>query len=185
MRSDIPAKMLAIAEEVRAGQNLPVTKLTILKKWFAECPTRLPAVTVWAAARATSRRGNAEGEEAELFEEARYLLADHDEIEPRLDEGRAAALHRRLREYQNEHVRQKFYSVRQIKNWQLFIIELALDIYLWRRHSPSDGYMLIAKYMGNYDPHVGTGLNGPSANKLDEFARFLFVLEAREEGEDE
>ncbi len=89
MRTNVPERLLVISEAVFAGQNVPVTKLTILKKWFAGRSTRLPAVAVWVAARAVSRKGKTKGEAAELFVEARDLLAGHDSLQPRLDAARA------------------------------------------------------------------------------------------------
>ena len=181
MRTTVPERLLAISDEIRSGSAFPVTRLTILKKWFAARPSRLPAVAIWIGARAISRKGKTKGEAAELFAVGRRLVADRDELRPALDRDAAKELHDRLKEFQNEHTRYKYGLIRQIKNWNLFLLEQALCVYLWQFDSPSDGYKLVADYVTNYDPSVGSGLNGPSASKLDEFVRFLFLLEAKEE----
>jgi len=45
----------------------------------------------------------------------------------------------------------------------------------------SDGYKLAADWAQYYDAAHGNGLNGPSRSKLQELARFMFNVEAREE----
>jgi len=83
----------------------------VLKKWF-DRPRRLTAFALWVAARATSRKGKAGGAASGLFREARALLAGLDKFRPALDRKAAESLYDRLREFQHEHQRQKWVSVR-------------------------------------------------------------------------
>jgi hypothetical protein len=55
-------------------------------------------------------------------------------------------------------------------------------IYLWHTDSPPLGYKLAADYCQHYDPRYGNGLSGPSRIKILEIVRFMFTIEALEEG---
>lgn len=63
------------------------------ERWFA-------AFAVWIAARATSRKGKTGGAAADLFREAKVLLAGADKCRPQLDRQKAQALHDQLRNFQ-------------------------------------------------------------------------------------
>jgi hypothetical protein len=181
MRTNIPEKLLKIVEEIDENGNASLTKLTVLKKWL-ERPERLSAFAIWVAARAVSRKGKTTGAAAELFREARTLLASLDKIRPKLDRQAAEVLHSRLRDFQNEYKTQQWASVRIVHNWNLMLIEAGLAIYLWHQDSPAHGYKLAADYCQNYDSRYGNGLNGPSRTKIAEIIRFMFTIEALEDG---
>jgi hypothetical protein len=157
-----------------------LTKLTVLKKWF-EHPGRLPAFAVWIARRAVARKGKTSGAAAELFREARTLLAGLDKVHPEVNPQEAAALHDRLRDFQNEYREDQWGRIRIVHHWNLVLIEYGLAIYLWHSDSPRRGYKLAADYCQNYDPRYENGLNGPSRTKIGEIVRFMFTLEALEE----
>lgn len=180
MRTNIPEKLAAIVEQIDERGNAPLTKLTVLKKWFAE-PDRLRPFAVWVACRASSRKGKTGGAAGELFQASRALLAGVNEGCPQLDAAAAQALHDRLRDFQNEYKEQRWARVRIINNWNLLLVEKGLAIYLDPEPSPSKGYKLAADYCGHYDPRYGSGLNGPSRTKITEIMRFMFTLEALEE----
>ncbi len=105
MRTAVPEKVLAIADEIDERGSAEVTRLTVLKKWFQR-PERLTAVALWVAARATSRKGKTGGQAGRLFAEARKLLKGLDRVRPKPNRQAAAELHDRLREFQNEYERQ-------------------------------------------------------------------------------
>jgi len=181
MRTNIPEKLLKIVEEIDENGNASLTRLTVLKKWL-ERPERLSAFAIWVAARAVSRKGKTVGAAAELFRAARTLLAGLDKIRPQLDRQAAQALHDRLRDFQNEHQNQQWGPVRIIHNWNLMLVEQGLAIYLWHLDSSTHGYKLAADYCQHYDPRYGNGLNGPSRTKISEIVRFMFTIEALEDG---
>ena len=183
MRTTVPEKLLKIVVGIDADGQANLTRLTVLKKWF-ERPGRLTAFALWVAARATSRKGKAGGAAAGLFKEARALLDGLDKFRPELDRKAAESLHDRLREFQNEHQRQKWVSVRVVHNWNLLLVEEALAICIRYANSPVHGYKLAADYCQNYDPSYGTSLNGPSWTKLLEMAQFMFAIEALEDDEE-
>jgi hypothetical protein len=181
MRSKIPEKLAAIVEEIDARGEAPLTKLTVLKKWFGQ-PGRLRPFAVWVACRASSRKGKTSGVAGELFLAARTLLAGANEVRPQLDHVAAQALHDRLRDFQNEHENHSWgAAVRIVHNWNLLLVEKGLAIYLAPMPSPKDGYSLAADYCQHYDPRHGNGLNGPSRTKITEIMRFMFTIEALEE----
>lgn len=180
MRTNIPERLLKILDEIDSNGSANLTRLTVLKRWFAE-PGRLSAFAVWIAKKAVSRKGKTAGEAAALFGEAKDLLAGVDEMKPELDRAKAEALHDRLREFQNEHVGQRWGPVRKIKNWNLLLVEQSIAICLWHFDSPEHGYRVAADHCQHFDPRHGTGLSGPSRTKIDEIVRFMFVVEAREE----
>ena len=154
-----------------------MTRLTVLKKWF-ERPERLTAFALWVAAQAASRKSKTGGGAAGLFKEARALLSRLDKFHPKLDRKAAESLHDHLREFQNEHKRLKWVSVRIVNDWNLMLVEEALAICLWYSNSPAHGYKLAADYCQNYDPQYGDSLNGPSRTKLLEMVRFMSTIEA-------
>lgn len=148
-----------------------------------EKPGWLPAFAIWIAVCATSREGKTGGALAELFLEAKTLLAGADRCHPQLDCEKARVLHARLRDFQNEYQKQRWGAVRIVHNWNLMLVEHALAIYLWHADSSADGYKLAADYCQNYDPRYGNGLNGPSRTKIEEIVRFMFTIEALEDSE--
>ncbi|MEK9142646.1 MAG: hypothetical protein AAB308_16445 [Nitrospirota bacterium] len=172
---------MKIIDEIDAHGQASLTRLTVLKKWF-ERPKRLSAFAIWVAARAVSRRGKTSGAAAALFLEARTLLAGLDKIQPKLERQTAQRLHDRLRDFQHEYKNQQWGPVRIVHNWNLLLVEEALGICLWHTDSPSYGYKLAADYCRHYDSRYGEGLNGPSRTKLNEIVRFMFTVEALEDG---
>jgi hypothetical protein len=179
METDIPEKLLAIADDIAAHGNVNLTRLTVLKKWF-ERPARLSAFAIWVAARANSRKGKTAGVAAELFQEGRVLLAMVNPYAPQVDREAAQRLHDRLQAFQNEYMHQQWGPVRIVHNWNLMLVEQGLEIYLWHANSPPHGYKLAADYCQHYDSRCGNGLNGPSRTKIEEIVRFLFTFEALE-----
>ncbi len=182
MRTNIPEKLLQIADDIAENGNANLTRLGVLKKWF-ERPERLSAFAVWIATRATSRKGKAGGKAAELFRAAKRLLAGADLCRPKLNRQAAEMLHDCLRDFQNEYQNQQWGPVRIVHNWNLMLVEHALAIYLRHADYPPDGYKLAADYCQNYDSRYGNGLNGPSRTKIKEIVRFMFTIEAVEESQ--
>jgi hypothetical protein len=181
MRTNIPEKLLKIVEEIDETGSASLTRLTVLKKWL-ERPERLSAFAIWVAAQAVSRKGKTTGATAKLFREARTLMSDLDKMRPKLDRQAAQTLHDRLRYFQNEYQNQRWGPVRIVHNWNLMLVEHGLAIYLWHLDSPTHGYKLAADYCQHYDPRYGNGLNGPSRTKIEEIVRFMFTIEALEDG---
>lgn len=110
------------------------------------------------------------------------MLAGSDKLHPKLNRQKARTLHDRLREFQNEYQNQRWGPARIVHNWDLMLVEHGLAICLWHLDSPADGYKLAADYCQNYDSHYGNGLNGPSRKKIKEIVRFMFTIEALEDG---
>ena len=180
MRTNVPEKLLKVVEEIDAHGQAELTRLTVLKKWF-ERSRRLSAFAIWVATRATSRKGKTGGVAAQLFLEARAMLAGLDKLRPNVNRRAAQQLHDRLRDFQNEHKNQQWGPVRVIYNWNLLLVEEGLGIYLWYADSPSHGYKLAANYCQHYDSRYGNSLNGPSRTKILEIVRFMFGVEALED----
>lgn len=182
MRTNIPEKLLKIADEIEENGQANLIRLTVLKKWF-DRPYRLASCAVFVANRASGRKGKTTGEAAELFREARALLSKASILAPDIARNEAEKLHTRLKAFQNEHKKMAWGPVRIVQNNNLFLIEEGLRIYLWRADSPSDGYRLAVNYCEHYDPRYGNSLNGPSLTKLHEIVRFMFNIEALEDGQ--
>ena len=182
MRSTVPEKLLKIAKEIEVSGSASLTRLTVLKKWFEHDPKRLASFAIFIANCAATRKGKAEGEAVELFGNACSLLKGAKEYNPQIPREAADGLYRRLTDFQNEHQRQHWGPVRIIWNWDLFLIEDGLRIYL-HANSPSDGYRLAATYCQNYDSKYGNCLNGPSFTRINEIVRFVISLEVlKDEG---
>lgn len=180
MQTLVPEKLLKIIEDIDEQGDANLTRLTVLKKWF-EKPGRLMPFAQWIASRASSRKGKTKGEAAELFREARKLLADNQEHSPKLDQGSAKRLHSRLVEFQDEYRNVRWGRVRIVNNWQLLLVEKGLSIALGQNATPSAGYKLAADYCQNFDSKYGNTLNGPSSTKIMEIVRFMFTHEALED----
>jgi len=131
--------------------------------------------------RAASRKGKTSGTAGELFHKASKLLAARYKIAPKPDRAAARNLHERLRDFQNEYVRQRWGPVRVVHHWNLMPVKKGLALYLWHRDSPAHRYDLAVNCCQHYDPRHGNGLSGPSRTKLLEMVRFMFLVEAQED----
>jgi hypothetical protein len=183
MRTTVPEKILKIIRDLDTKRNVPVTRLTVLKKWF-EHSGRLPAFGLWIARRAAARKGKTKGEAGALLDEARALLgraSTAESIFQQIDPDTAQSLHDRTRDFQNEYEEVAWGVARIIHCRPLLLVEKGLALHLRNANAPSDGYNLAVDWAENYNPLVGTGLNGPSAGKLEELVRFMFAVEALEE----
>jgi hypothetical protein len=132
------------------------------------------------ASRAVEQGRYSEESVSVLFGEARALL-EYRGPRGRLDRDAAERLYQRVRSFQSIYQRGKWGPVRIVKDANLLLIEEALALYLWHVNSPSVGYKLAVAYAAHYDPRYGTGLNGPSRDRLQElvdFIRHCEVLEA-------
>ena len=151
------------------------------KKWFA-VSSHLSSFAIFIADQASRRKTKKTTKEvAELFLEARTLLADVDVFAPRIPRVAATKLHACLRAFQNEHSKSKWGSLRIIRDLNLFLVECWLHIYLGHGAAPADGYRLAADYCEHYDPRYGNCLNGPSSSRIREIIRFIDAVEAHEE----
>lgn len=189
MRTPVPEKLLKLADDIRAEKSVPLTRLTVLKKWFEVRPGRLPAFGAWVARHAAGRKGKTRGAKAgALFDAARALLGDAGKVRPAgpvpIDVVAAAALRERLYEFQSEYDPQRWGPVRIIRVWDLLLVERGLDLILRPHAAPTEGYKLAAHLCQNYDPRYGNGLNGPSRGKVMEIARFLSAVEALEDAQE-
>lgn len=182
MKTDVPEKLLKIASDIDDKGPQKLTRLTVLKRWFAN-PSYLASFAIFIAKRATSRKGKATGEEATLFKKARDLLKQVEVYRPQVSEEEAKQLFYELSSYQNELKKHHWNDIRIIKNRNLYLIEEGLRIYLWDRKNPSLGYRLAVSYCEHYDPAYGNMLDDKSSFKIEEIVRFMFVCEALHDGE--
>lgn len=183
MRTKVPLKLQKIIEEIDQRGQAGMTRLTVLKKWF-ERPERLRAFGIWIASRAvelgSETPGN--GHVGELFDAARMLLANVDILSPALDHESTRTLEHRMWQFQHDYRSIPFGSCRIIENWNIYLVEEGLRIYLGNHVSPSDGYKLAADYCQHYDSKYGTSLNGPSRAKVEEIHHFVVNVELSEDG---
>src|SRR4051812_18972258 len=107
MRTPVPEKLLKLVDDIAAEGDAPLTRLTVLKKWFEERPGRLPAFGAWVARRAASRKGKTRGEAGALFDAARALLRNAGKVRPDgtvpIDRPAATALRDRLYAFQSQY----------------------------------------------------------------------------------
>lgn len=88
MRPNISNKLREIAAAIDRRGSANLTRLMVLKKWF-EVSSHLSSFAIFIADQASRRMTKATEEAAELFREARTLLADVDVFAPKIP--RAAA----------------------------------------------------------------------------------------------
>jgi len=177
--ADIPYKMQKIVDDIEKRGNVSLTRLTVLKKWF-ERPSRLPSFGIFIARRAVSHTRGTTEETRELFREAQSFLADVDVFDPTIPRTGAARLCTRLEAFQSQYQKLKWTSVRVIHNMDLFFVESGLRLYLGNGASPAEGYRFAANYCEHYDPRYGTGLNGPSVDRIKEIVGFVLAIESHE-----
>lgn len=180
MRTTIPEKLLKVAAQIKEHGSASLTRMTVLKKWF-EQPYRLSSFAIFVTKWSCARKGKTTGETAELFREARTLLAGTAVYRPQVPRTPAEKLYDRLHAFQDEYEKHQWGPVRVIKNRNLFLVEQGLGIYLWHANSPHDGYRIAASCCEHYDPRYGNCLNGPSYTKIHEIVRFMFNIEALED----
>ena len=179
--SPILERLNAVIREIDSSGHANPTRLTVLKKWF-EQTGRLPAFGLWIAARAASRAGTPDGAAGELSEEARGILTGWLRAKANPPQADAVRLRARLRAFQDTYQRQKWGSVRVIKDSNFLLVEEGLGLYLADPPLPSQGYRLAVTYCQHYDPRYGQDLNGPSRLRLEEICSFIRDREAREGG---
>jgi hypothetical protein len=180
MRTNISDKLREIAAAVDQCGSANLTRLTVLKKWFG-VSSHLSSFAIFIADQGSRRKTKSTKEAAELFREARILLADVDVFSPRIPRAAATKLHSRLRAFQSEYRNVPWGAVRIIHDHNLFLIECGLHIYLGHDNTPTEAYRLAASYCEHYDPRYGNCLNGPSRRRIKEIIDFVHGIEAREE----
>jgi hypothetical protein len=181
----VPEKLLKVADEIAEGGSANLTRLTVLKKWFDGPlgPSRMRAFGAWMAQRAiVNGLKAADDEVAPLFKEARSALRGCDRFPRKFspaEQEKLRTVHNHLRDFQDTYRRIQWGAVRQIENWQLFLVESGLAL-LMRHSYPSEAYRLAASYCENYDSRYFNGLNGPSSDRILDIARFVRRMEAAE-----
>jgi hypothetical protein len=178
----VPEKLLKLAAEITDTGSANLTRLTVLKKWFdgPSGPDRIRAFGAWIARRAIgSGLKSAEDGAAPLLHEARTMLRGRDRFRPRLsaaEQEKFWAFYIRLRDFQNTYRRVYSNQMRQITNWDLFLVEEGIRL-LMRSAHPAEAYDLAAAYCRHYDPHTFHALNGPSVAKILAIVRFMRGIE--------
>src|SRR3990172_12170409 len=183
MRTAVPEKILKVIDDIHTRGNVPLTRLTVLKKWF-ERPGRLPVFGLWVARQAAGRKGKTQYGAAALLGETRALLGSaltRVSLFQQIDRKAAQSLHDRARKFQNEFQKQQWGPVRIIHCWALLLVEEGLALHAGLDRHPSDGYKLAADWAQHYDSRHGNGLNGPSQAKLQKLRRFMLSVEALED----
>ena len=180
MRTNIPEKVVSILRHIDQFGSQEPTRLTVLKKWF-QVPSRAKSFGIFVANRASGRSGKVKSDEKELFRLSRKLLNGADVVKPSVDKRKARGLHRKLHDFQKEQKRTRWAMIRIIKNWNLFLIEEGLQIYLNSTYDVGAAYKLASDYCRHYDPRYGDTLNLGSRHKLKEIIRFMFTVEALED----
>jgi hypothetical protein len=180
MRTDVSRKLQKIIADIDANGHANLTRLTVLKRWL-ERPSRLSSFGLFIASEASRRKEKTTKKAAQLLCEAREILADVDIFNPKSSRRGAIRLHARLSEFQNERRQLDWTSVRNIHNWNLFLIESGLGLYLWHVDSPTRGYRLAASYCQHYEPRYGSGLLRASITRIQVIAHFTLAIEAHEE----
>ena len=180
MRPNISNKLREIAAAIDRRGSANLTRLTVLKKWF-EVSSHLSSFAIFIADQASRQKTKTTKEAAELFREARTLLADVDVFAPKIPRAAATKLHACLRAFQNEYRNSQWGALRIIHDHNLFLVECGLHIYLGHGDTPTEGYRLAAYYCEHYDPRYGNCLNGPSRRRIGEIVDFIQGVEDREE----
>ena len=104
MRTTVPRETPEGHRRHRHAGNLPLTRLTVLKKWF-ERPGRLPVFGLSVARQAVRRKGKMQDGAGALLYETRALLgsaATRESLFQQIDREAAQSLHDRARKFQKK-----------------------------------------------------------------------------------
>ena len=147
--------------------------------------SHLPSFAIFIADQASRQATETTKETADLFREARALLADVDVFVPKIPRAEATSLFASLRKFQSEQKKLEWASVRIIRDRNLFLVESALQVCLGLGYggTPTEGYRLASNYCEHYDPRYGNCLNGPSRGRIEDIINFVLAVEVREENE--
>ena len=179
MPTEIPEKIVSILRDIEELGSQEPTRLVVLKKWF-QVPSRLRFFGVFIAQRASCRGGKGKAGEKELFILTKTLLRGIDVYKPSIDKRKARKLCSQLHEFQNDHKRTGWAVVRIIKNWNLFLVEQGLKLFLGDNMDAAAGYKVASDYCKYYDSLYGHTLNAGSTDKLQEIIHFMLTVESRE-----
>ncbi len=143
------SKLDAIVEEIRGKENVQVNRLTVVKK-LCENPEAAGAFAMFLAQQARGRLSEKQGKE-------RYVqLADRAvrEMKSYLDHStedckkQLRSLLLEIEAEQNEYVSIQWNAVRNIKSWDLLIVENTLRTILNRDEAPRWLYQAARDYVG-------------------------------------
>ncbi len=145
-------KLDEIVESIRRQENVQVTRLTVVKK-LCENPEAAQAFALFLARKAQERLREKQGNERyrELVNRAIR------EMKPYLDnptedrKWRLLALLREIEEEQNEHKSISWGMVRNIKSWDLLIVEQALRSIIRTDEAPYWLYQAARDHVGSSD----------------------------------
>src|ERR1700737_4890226 len=129
IRTNISDKLRDIAAAIDRRGSANLTRLTVLKRWF-EVSSHPSSFAIFIADQASRQKTKTTREAAELFLEARTLLADVDVFCPKIPRAAAIRLHACLRAFRNEYRNSQWGSLRIIHDHNLFLVECGLHLYL-------------------------------------------------------
>jgi len=174
-------KLARIAEELREGNDFPVTRLTILKR-LCQSPDAANRFVVHLA-KHTQRKMMSEScpihLDIERWSQYKALVrtAVH-QMESYLEDQtnqKAASLERLLKkaqEAQNKYRSMKWGAARIIESEELLLVEKALRCILFPHESVYWGYQVAKGYAERYDPDYFHGLIPESASMVEDIADF-------------
>ena len=170
-----------MAEELRAGKDFNITRLTMLKS-FCDDPEATAAFAL-DIARKTQRRMkirsrtiNITPKKWQQFQRlaargvramAAYLKNPTDQADERLGD-----LLLEIRSVQDRYEDQRWGAVRIVESMELLVVETAMECLFHPWTSSDFGYRLVRQYAERYNPRYGNGLVPESAPLVDDIAEF-------------
>ena len=166
-------KLSEVAEELRQGKDLPVTRLTTIKS-LCEKPEAAAAFALFLAQRIQSKMRQEESPERyrELVDRAVKELKPYltDSTEERKE--RLSSLCREIEAEQNEYKKIGWDMVRMLKSRDLVVVEESLKLVLKGYEAAIWAYQAAKDYAERYDVLHGSGLIPRSAPMVEEIAGF-------------
>ena len=175
-------KLAQMAAKLRQGEHFPITRLTIIKRLCQK-----PAVAarfVTHLARLTLNRVNeGQGRTRQPLnadaDRRRELMTEAVGVLEQSLNSRAASVRERLlklfgkmRQEQNEHKKIPFGTLRLIRDWDLLLIEHAVQCVRQPNQSPYWAYQTARNYAERYSSKYGNGLIPDSAPLVQDIADF-------------
>lgn len=175
-------KLAQMATELRQGQNFPITRLTSIKKLCREPSVAARFVTYLAhitlervkqcQGRTRQRPGAQADRHLQLMTEAVVALEQWPDSSSESLRQRLWRLLDQMRQEQNEYRKIPFGSVRLIRDWDLLLIEDALQCILRPYESPYWAYQTASHYAERSSSRYDHGLTPESAPLVQDIADY-------------
>lgn len=155
-------------------------RLTVLKKWF-NSKSRIISFSAFIIKQSLVSGSKVKDKTQKLlFDEINQMFKDVNIFSPVIKRGKAEKLIDKLQDCQNEYKKVSWNVVRIINNWDLMLIEKALNILVYYPDDVKYCYEIISDSYTEHDYRYSDCLNKKSKTKLLQLLDFMIMKELSE-----